>query len=235
MSCYYHSGREAVSICAVCGQFICAECKVVLGGEVYCNPCADALVAATVLPEKLNWFQRHLNWTWFFAYLIWIPLNSTRYLDVQIIGSVLLLIASGWVIKQKGRSLWWILLVPVFSPLWLHNKKREAPDQGQPESRIYRVRRGFGGFVKTVGFILWLGCGLVTTVLIFGLIADAAGTWVAIIGIIFFPVLFGFAPLIHWLITGTFPLLYLILWLVGWGAALTIYLGGRIKGDEYSE
>ncbi len=64
------------------------------------------------------------------------------------------------------------------------------------------------------------------------IIADAAGTWVAVIGFIFFPVLFGLAPLIHWLITGTFPLLYLILWLVGWGATLIFYLGSRIKGEE---
>jgi hypothetical protein len=36
----------------------------------------------------------------------------------------ILLPLSGWVIKQKGRSLWWILLSGWFSPLWLGNKKR---------------------------------------------------------------------------------------------------------------
>ena len=86
--------------------------------------------------------------------------------------------------------------------------------------------------MQIIAGILWLGCALATTILIFTMIADAAGTWVAIIGFIFFPVLFGLAPLIHWLITGTFPLLYLILWLAGWGGMLIFYLGSRIKGEQ---
>lgn len=82
--------------------------------------------------EGVNWFQRHLNWTWVFAYLIWIPLNAVDSIVPQIIGAVLLLFVSGWVIKQKGRRLWWMLLTPVFSPLWLNNKKR-VPDLTDPE------------------------------------------------------------------------------------------------------
>ena len=70
----------------------------------------------------MNWFQRHLNWTWVFAYLIWIPLNLSHSITLWIIGDIFLLVVSGWVIKQKGRSLWWIFLTPVFSPLWLKNK-----------------------------------------------------------------------------------------------------------------
>lgn len=70
----------------------------------------------------MNWFQRHLNWTWVFAYLLWIPLNWSYNIIISIIGCIFLLVVSGWVIKQKGRSLWWIFLTPVFSPLWLKNK-----------------------------------------------------------------------------------------------------------------
>lgn len=70
----------------------------------------------------MNWFQKHLNWTWVFAFWIWIPLNLSHSIILWIIGDVLLLVISGWVIKQKGRSLWWIFLTPVFSPLWLSNK-----------------------------------------------------------------------------------------------------------------
>lgn len=69
----------------------------------------------------MNWFQRHLNWTWLFAYLIWIPLNYSDNTMPPIIGAIFLLVVSGWVIKQKGRSLWWILLTIVFSPFWLKN------------------------------------------------------------------------------------------------------------------
>ena len=82
-----------------------------------------------------NWFQRHVNLTWLFAYLIWIPLNASANTAAQVTGAILLLFASGWVIKQKGRALWWILLTPVFSPLWLRNKKTLTA-QTQREERL---------------------------------------------------------------------------------------------------
>ena len=77
----------------------------------------------------MNWFQRHLNWTWVLAYLLWFVINA--YANdpfgiawwFSLVAAIFCLIVSGWVIKQKGRSLWWILLNPFFSPLWLKNKK----------------------------------------------------------------------------------------------------------------
>ena len=95
-----------------------------------------------------------------------------------------------------------------------------------------RARTRGGCAVQIIGGILWLGSGLASCILISGMIADAVGTWVAVIGFIFFPVLFALTPLIYWLITGAFPWLYLILWLAGWGGALVYYLGSRIKGEE---
>ena len=84
----------------------------------------------------MSWFQRHLNWTWLFAYLIWIPLNYPDDAFPPIIGAIFLLVVSGWVIKQKGRSLWWILLTPIFSPLWL--KSMSQAIQSLPtESLVY--------------------------------------------------------------------------------------------------
>jgi hypothetical protein len=76
----------------------------------------------------MNWFQRHLNWTWALAYLLWFVINAYARDPfgilwwLSLVAAVFWLIVSGWVIKQKGRSLWWILLAPVFSPLWLRNK-----------------------------------------------------------------------------------------------------------------
>lgn len=71
----------------------------------------------------IDWFQRHLNWTWVFAYMIWFPLNAVPIsipLTIAYFGTLIFLVViSGWVIKQKERSLWWLLLIPVFSPLWL--------------------------------------------------------------------------------------------------------------------
>ena len=41
--CACHPEREAVGVCVSCGQFICAECKTILGDKIYCNPCANKM------------------------------------------------------------------------------------------------------------------------------------------------------------------------------------------------
>lgn len=75
--------------------------------------------------RNVTWFEKHLNWTWVFAYFIWAILNAVRHPVIQIIGVVFLLLISGWVIKKKARSLWWLLLTPIFAPLWLPNKQEQ--------------------------------------------------------------------------------------------------------------
>jgi tetratricopeptide (TPR) repeat protein len=35
---------------------------------------------------------------------------------------IVMLSVGGWVIRQKGRSLWWLLLTVFFSPVWLGNE-----------------------------------------------------------------------------------------------------------------
>ena len=44
MKCAYHPEREAVGACVNCGKLVCDECKVVLTGKNYCNPCADKII-----------------------------------------------------------------------------------------------------------------------------------------------------------------------------------------------
>jgi len=91
--------------------------------------------------KKTSWFERHLNWTWVLSYLLVLVgafvfgllifsadpnVSEDAVGDVaQIFGGIFMAIVSGWVIKQKGRSLWWILLSGVFSPLWLENRKKK--------------------------------------------------------------------------------------------------------------
>jgi hypothetical protein len=41
MQCAYHPDREPVGACVECGRLICVECKALLGGRMYCTPCAD--------------------------------------------------------------------------------------------------------------------------------------------------------------------------------------------------
>jgi len=94
----------------------------------------------------MDWFKQHLNWTWVFCLLL-TSLFSLILTLFEISGDagsnvaywvflvaglgsfVFFLVISGWVIKQKGHSLWWILLVGWFSPLWLSNIKTIVKEQ----------------------------------------------------------------------------------------------------------
>ncbi len=84
----------------------------------------NSLIRALFGGEK-NWFSRHLNWTYVFSYLLWFVLNAREGIIaswLSLVAAVLWLVISGWVIKRKGRSLWWILLSIIGSLLWLTNK-----------------------------------------------------------------------------------------------------------------
>lgn len=41
--CSYHRSREAVGACVNCGKMVCLECQTLLGGKVYCQPCAEEI------------------------------------------------------------------------------------------------------------------------------------------------------------------------------------------------
>ena len=87
---------------------------------------------------RMNWFQRHLNWTCVFSYLLVLVMATIgsvitvlTYPDIShnilagiaaIAGGIILLLAGSWVIKQKGRSQWWLLLTVLFSPIWIGNE-----------------------------------------------------------------------------------------------------------------
>jgi len=91
-----------------------------------------------LVPEGVkggNWFQRHLNWTivltWFavrlgavIAIVILGPtmtpeaasaFNGFSFLVSIVVGSIV----CGWVLRQKKRSLWWLLLLPVPLGWWV--------------------------------------------------------------------------------------------------------------------
>jgi hypothetical protein len=69
----------------------------------------------------MYWFEKHLNISWTIAWVIYAMASVPKILLAQIFWLPLLLL-SGWVIKEKNRSLWWILLSGVFAPVWLKNK-----------------------------------------------------------------------------------------------------------------
>jgi hypothetical protein len=101
----------------------------------------SSLVRA-IFKGEINWFRRHLNWTFVLAYVLWFVLNHYADDPFGIVGwlslaaAVLWLVISGWVIKRKGRSLWWILLSWIGSPLWLKNKKSYREPTETPEQTL---------------------------------------------------------------------------------------------------
>jgi len=81
------------------------------------------------MEAEMNWFQRHLNWTWVLALVpvlglpaLWVVRTETvGGLEAALLG-LAMLVVSNFVITDKGRSRWWLLLSGVLSPLWLKNK-----------------------------------------------------------------------------------------------------------------
>ena len=91
----------------------------------------------------MSWFRRHLNWTWILGCVLALVVppvmltfvaavadHPASWEDVgamavvaELVGIIIMLVISAWVIRQKGRSQWWLLLCGCFSPLWLSNKK----------------------------------------------------------------------------------------------------------------
>ncbi len=186
--------------------------------------------------RELNWFQRHLNWTWVFAYLIWWYLNGTAIYEesatfnvLSLVALIFLTIVSGWVIKQKGRSLWWILLTPFFSPLWLKNMRsyRELK-----VGLIQEARMGTGRFVQIIGGVLYFGSGLAVFIWTLKVLFDAFGIFALLVGFILAPFTWLFAVLVAWFSTGVFPVWIFVLWLASWIALVIMYAGGRIRGED---
>lgn len=52
ITCAYHKRAEIAGACVNCGKFICAECKVVLKGKIYCNPCFEEMYAEKALAAE---------------------------------------------------------------------------------------------------------------------------------------------------------------------------------------
>ena len=87
-----------------------------------------------------SWFSRHLNWTYFFAWLFLFILaiilglilglaqvseNVVNVIDViyRILAGVGMIIVSLWILGKKNQSWAWIFLGFILAPLWLPTKK----------------------------------------------------------------------------------------------------------------
>ena len=118
----------------------------------------------------MNWFQQHLNWAFFIAWLVGIGLCLSSLvgiglylssipsmigsegpelfimfysISISIIWLLLVLLVGGWFLKQKGRSLWYLVMLPflreigVIVFLLLENKRTLVGAKGFRLSDIY--------------------------------------------------------------------------------------------------
>lgn len=188
----------------------------------------------------MNWFQRHLNWTSVLAYLLWFVLNAGESVMARLfalVAAIFWLIVSGWVIIQKGRSFWWILLSWVGSPLWLKNQSQFQTSTIVRQSKeikmglLSKAKTGTGRLVQIVGGLLFIGSGLVVFIWELNALFTAFGAWTILVALLFAPITYFAAIFIVWFSTGIFPIIVLVLWLVSWLGAGIFYLGGRITGE----
>lgn len=128
-NCAYHPDIEAIGACVGCGNLICAECKTVLGGKIYCNPCAEKLFSGkletgvarakagvpvagntsgqgsvAVIPEEIrgwNWGAFFLNWIWGIGNSVWIALLALIPYAGFIMAIVLGIKGSEWAWQKK--------------------------------------------------------------------------------------------------------------------------------------
>jgi hypothetical protein len=110
----------------------------------------------------MSWFQRHLHWTWICGNSLTLILAIYYPEDYGFpICILVFLLSSGWVIKEKGRSMWWILLSPLLSPIWLINNRPAndaqptitRPDEQQQEEAPTLLSGIKEGKIESVKFI----------------------------------------------------------------------------------
>ena len=148
MKCAYHPEREAVGACVDCGRLICAECKTVLGGKIYCNSCADKMAVARPTPppqakekvtydtaaarpipppqaeEKvtyntaLRWISGLFGLLWLISAIMWFSMFAESGLGGQFIVAILVILIA---------IACWLM---AFIPQWVSAKSRMRLDRG---------------------------------------------------------------------------------------------------------
>jgi hypothetical protein len=116
----------------------CPNCGIPVEGMKFCPQCGQSLAAFGLEQKQIpvlqpevpvkpkSWFERHLNWTmflaWVGAYIVsfiigFIIALSDPYVSEGVLYMVGLIVACailgpswGWVLRKKDRSLWWLPL-----------------------------------------------------------------------------------------------------------------------------
>ncbi|OGO01068.1 MAG: hypothetical protein A2Y90_04915 [Chloroflexi bacterium RBG_13_52_12] len=100
---------------------------------------------------------------------------------------------------------------------------------------INKARTGTGWFIQIIGGLIWIGCGVWVLIWTLHVLFDTIGLWTIFVGLLFAPVTYLASILIVWFTSDSFPFLILIPYFASFIGITIIALGGKIKGDEYSE
>ena len=194
MECYLHPGKEAVAFCSYCGRPVCNDCRIFDGAAVHCARCALGFSAEIGMPKtarRPNWFERHLNWT---AVLSWIAFYTLCFMVGLLVGSLWsslgvlgedtrfnillytaligfgaawLIPSNAWILRQKGRSLWWLLL-PIAPFGWIVFLSLENRNERETKGVLTSNK---------LGWQLWTLTGTVFVVAIMVCVVVLAGAW----------------------------------------------------------
>jgi hypothetical protein len=97
IKCAVHTDREASGACCNCSGYVCPECKVSIGGQIYCNNCVKSRLEkgswpgqTTIFPpyasgmgpdtpvppeiQQWNWGAFLMTWIWGIGNNVWISL-----------------------------------------------------------------------------------------------------------------------------------------------------------------
>jgi len=97
---------------------------------------------------------------------------------------------------------------------------------------IKKTKTGTGYFVQIIGFILWIGCGLLMVIWELYVLFSTFGVWTIFVGLLFLPVTYIASIFIIWFSTGVFPLILLIPYVASFVGIGLIAIGGNIKAED---
>ena len=99
---------------------------------------------------------------------------------------------------------------------------------------LQKAKTGSGRLIQTIGFILWIGCGLLMFVWTLYVLFSTFGAWMIFVGLLFAPITYIASIFIIWFSTDTFPFILLTPYIASYLGIGMIVAGGTIAGDDYS-
>ncbi len=177
MKCAYHPVVDAVGTCVNCGRSVCAECKVVLDGKIYCKPCADIVFSrlqaggrtevgatlaentsgqgrAAVIPKEIrgwNWGASLLSWIWAIGNKVWFGLFGLIFIAIAFVPTAN--DATMWIIMLAQLA--WSIALGVEGSEWAWRSKRWDSIEHFKRAQSTWAKWGVGvSILSILGFVI---------------------------------------------------------------------------------